>query len=795
MSDGAERTVFEQAVEHHRAGRLELAEQLYRHVSTADSRYADALHLSGVAALQLGRHDDALHLIEQAIQARPEAAAYQLSLGQVHAAASRMEDSIAAYRQAAQLAPELPDVWFGLGIALQAANRQTEAVEIYRRLLHIQPEHVDGRHNLASALELCGQMDEAVTYYRETLKLDPHRASTYNNLSSALLRLGRGEEAILAARRALELEPDSAIACNNLGCALTAARQLSEAVIRLRHAVSLRRNFAEAWYNLANALRERGRFGEAAEACRRAVALRPDRGESHVNLGNILQRLRKFDESMACYRRALELKPNDVEALSNLGNGLRNSGRLDEAMAAFQACVALQPNFHVAQCNLGNALKDAGQIVQAIECYRRAVEIRSTDVISHSNLAYSVYYHPDYDSAAILAEARGWDAIHAQSLAGGGDHENNRDPERRLRIGYVGADFREHCQSLFTIPLFAHHDRDRFEIFCYANVEIPDLTTKRIRGLVDCWRDTVDLSDSEVAGLVGIDQIDILVDLTMHMSNGRPLSLARKPAPVQVAYLAYPGTTGLSAIDYRLTDPYLDPPGETDADYVEQSLRLPDTFWCYDPLSDTPVTNSLPLITERRVTFGCLNNFCKVSDPTLALWSKVLQAVDGSRLLLLAPVGAARQRVLDRLREENIDLARIDFVEHRPRAKYLELYHRIDVCLDTLPYNGHTTSLDSYWMGVPVVTRVGHTVVGRAGYSQLMNLGLSELVAWSDDEFVSIAARLAADQSRLAHMRTTLRGRMERSPLMDAPRFARNIEAAYREIWQRWCASGGSNTI
>ncbi len=795
MSEGADRTIFEQAVEHHRAGRIEMAEQLYREVCTSDSRYADALHLSGVAALQLGRNDDALQLIEQAIQARPESAAYRLSLGNVHAAASRLEDSIAAYRHAAQLAPELPDVWFGLGIALQAANRQVEAVDVYRRLVQIQPKHVDGCHNLASALELCGQMDEAVAYYRKTLKLDPNRASTHNNLSSALFRTGRFDEAIETARRAVELEPESAMACNNLGCALTGARRLSEAVEMLRRAIALRPDFAEAWYNLANALREQAKFTEAAAACRRALALRPDRAEAHVNLGNILQAQRQFDESIACYSRALSLKPRDVEAFSNLGNALRSSGRLDEAIAAFQTCVALQPDFYAAHCNLGNALKDAGQIVPAIGFFRRAVELNPSDVISQSNLSYSVYYHPNYDSTAILADVRQWDAMHAPKHAGGSKYENNPNPERRLRIGYVGADFRDHCQSLFTIPLFEYHDRERFEIVCYANVARPDGLTQRIRKSVDHWRDTVGQSDDDVARQVHADRIDILVDLTMHMSNGRPVLMAHKPAPVQVAYLAYPGTTGLSAIDYRLTDPYLDPPGETDADYVEQSVRLPDTFWCYDALTDTPAPNALPLLTEGRVTFGCLNNFCKVSDQTLALWSKVLQAVDGSRLLLLAPVGAARQRVLDRFREEHIDPARIEFVEHRPRAKYLELYHRIDVCLDTTPYNGHTTSLDSYWMGVPVVTRVGRTVVGRAGYSQLTNLGLPELVAWSDEEFVSIAARLAADRPRLTHLRATLRRRMERSPLMDAARFARNIEAAYREMWRRWCASGGSNTI
>ncbi len=788
MSDGADSGTFAQAVEHHRAGRLAAAESLYRKVLPTDSRHADALHLTGVAASQLGRLDEALELITQAVRERPDAAAYQLSLGQVHAAASRLDDSIAAYRQATVLAPQWADVWFGLGVALQAANRQQEAIDVYRRLLRIEPDHPDACHNLASALELSAHMDEAISLYHRALELEPGRAATLNNLASVLFHVGRFEEAITAGRQALALEPNSAMACNNLGCALTAARRLSEAVETLRRAIALRPEFAEAWYNLANALREQGKFPEAAAACRRALALAPDRAATHVNLGNILQASREYEEAIACYRRALELKPNDVEAYSNLGNALRSGGQLDQAIAAFRKCIALRPDFHAAHCNLGNALKDAGQIEQAINCFRRAIELCLTDTVSHSNLAYSVYYGPDYDSAAILAENRRWNALHTTDLKRVcSPHDNDRNPDRRLRIGYVGSDFREHCQSLFTIPLLSHHDRSRFEIFCYATVARPDTFTQRLREYVDCWRDTCGWNDDEVARQVRADGIDILVDLTMHMSNGRPLLMARNPAPVQVAYLAYPGTTGLAAVDYRLTDPYLDPPGETDGDYVEKSIRLPETFWCYDPLTEQPVPNSQPAIREGRVTFGCLNNFCKVSYGTLALWSRVLQAVEDSRLILLAPPGEHRSRVFDQFRVANVEPARIEFVEPRPRSKYLELYHRIDLCLDTLPYNGHTTSLDALWMGVPVVTCVGRTVVGRAGYSQLSNLGLPEFVAWSHDQFVSIATELARDRPRLAQLRATLRERMEHSPLMDADRFARNIEAAFRQMWRQWC--------
>jgi protein O-GlcNAc transferase len=275
----------------------------------------------------------------------------------------------------------------------------------------------------------------------------------------------------------------------------------------------------------------------------------------------------------------------------------------------------------------------------------------------------------------------------------------------------------------------------------------------------------------------------------MHMSSGRPLLFARKPAPVQVAWLAYPGTTGLSAMDYRLTDPYLDPPGDGDLNFSEQSIRLPYSFWCYDPLTDQPDVNALPALSNGPITFGCLNNFCKVTEPTLQMWSRAMLAVPDSRLILLAAPGRHRQRVLDRLAELGIDAARVEFVGYQKRAEYLKVYHRIDIGLDTVPYNGHTTSLDSFWMGVPVVTRIGRTVVGRAGWSQLSNLGLANLAAGSDDDFTRIVAELSRDLPRLAELRRGLRERLRQSPLCDASSFARHIESAYRQMWHAWCAA------
>jgi predicted O-linked N-acetylglucosamine transferase (SPINDLY family) len=275
----------------------------------------------------------------------------------------------------------------------------------------------------------------------------------------------------------------------------------------------------------------------------------------------------------------------------------------------------------------------------------------------------------------------------------------------------------------------------------------------------------------------------------MHITTNRLLVFARKPAPVQITWLSYPGTTGLWAMDYRLTDPHLDPPGQNDAFYSETSVRLPDAFWCYDPLSDQPEVNDLPALQNGYFTLGCLNNFCKINDGVLASWAKILWQLPHSRLLLHAPPGSARDHVLGRLRNESISPGRVEFIGKQPRADYLGTYHRIDLCMDPWPCNGGTTSLDALWMGVPFITLVGNTTVGRAGWSLLCNLKLPELAARTPDEYVSLAVRLAGDLPRLRELRASLRARLCASPLMDAGRFARNIEQAYRQMWRAWCGN------
>ena len=371
-------------------------------------------------------------------------------------------------------------------------------------------------------------------------------------------------------------------------------------------------------------------------------------------------------------------------------------------------------------------------------------------------------------------------------------HANDRNPGRRLRVGYVSPNFRDQVVGRNILPLFEHRNRQEFEVFCYSGVFAGDNVTAEFRRQADRWRSTIGVADEALVGMIREDGVDILVDLTQHMAGNRLPVFARQPAPVQVSFAGYPASTGLEGIGFRISDRHLesemgDRRWEIGTSRTEQVFLL-DSFWCYNPREQKAEINRLPALENGCVTFGSLNNFCKINEPTLKLWARVLATVKGSNLLILSPAGSHRQRARGIFEREGIDACRVAFAEPSPRHGYLELYHRLDIVLDPFPYHGHTTSLDALWMGVPVVTLVGKQAVSRAGLSQLSNLALQELAAFSEDDYVGIATRLAGDLARLAELRATLRARMESSPLMDAAGFARNVETSYRQMWQTWCA-------
>jgi predicted O-linked N-acetylglucosamine transferase (SPINDLY family) len=640
------------------------------------------------------------------------------------------------------------------------AGRLAEAESIYRQVLSQQANHAGALHFLGVIAHQVGKHDIAVDLIARAIRLKPDNADAYINLAAALKSLGQPDEAAAACRQALALRPESAEAHNNLGAVL----------------------------------RDLGNLDDAAKSCRQAISLMPQYAEAHKNLGIILRDRRAFDESVAAFRRAIELHPDDAEVFSNLGVALKDQGKWDEAIVALRRAIELKADYAEAYSILGAVLRDLGQHDESASAHQRAVQLKPDIAAIHSDQLYAMLFHPACDAQALYAAHREWNARHAEPLKKFIiPHTNVRDPDRRLKIGYVSSDFRDHVVGRNLLPLLREHARERFDIVCYADVLRPDEFTRQFHSVADGWRNVCGLSDERVATIVREDAIDILVDLTLHMAGNRLMVFARKPAPVQVTFGGYPGTTGMDAMDYRLTDPYLDPVGQHDQLYSEQSIRLPDSFWCYDPMvmiagaGHNPAVGPLPALSTGRITFGCLNNFCKVNDRVLGLWARVLKVVEGSRLILLVPEGSARQCTLDAFSDQGVEPARLEFVPRARLGDYLIQYGKFDIALDTFPYNGHTTSLDALWMGVPVVSLIGKTVAGRAGLSQLSNLNLAELVATDEDQYIQIAADLAADLPRLSDLRSSLRQRMGESPLTEPRRFARNIELAYRQIWRRWC--------
>jgi len=780
---------FALALQHHQAGRLREAEQIYRLILAQQPDHPHALHFLGVIAYQTKQNDVAIDLIQRAIALRPNYPEAHCNLANALKSNGQLDQAIGAYRRAIALRPEYLEAHINLAAALKDHGQLDEAIDAYRKAIALHPDLPEVQNELGNLLRSKGELGEAVAAYRQAISLRLDYADAYNNLGVALRDQGLVDEAIAAYRRAIALNAECAEAFNNLGFTLNDKGQREEAIASIRRAIALKPEYVEAHRNLANTLRTTGRLDEAVAAYHLAINLKPDAPEVHNNLGVALSELGRLDEAIVAYRQAIALRPDCAEVFNNLGIALNAKEQADEAIAAYRQAIALQPNYAQAHSNLGNTLKNGGKIDEAIAAFRQATVQDPQNAALASNLVYVLHLDPKSTPATLAEEHRRWNERHARPLPKfshcpptGADAG-----QRRLRVGYVSPDFREHCASFFLLPLLSSHDHKNFEIMCYSNAGRPDAVTQQLRGFADGWRDVFTLSDEELARTIHNDHIDVLVDLTLHMINGRLLTFARKPAPVQVAWLGYPGTTGLETMDYRLTDSFLDPPELDDAFYSEKSIRLPASFWCYDPRVDDLPVGKLPALNERRVTFGCLNNFCKVNADVLKLWAAVLMKTCNSRILILSPQGTHRQWAVDEMGRQGVAPSRIEFLDRRPRRDYLELYNRIDVCLDTFPYNGHTTQLDALWMGVPTVTLVGRTAAGRGGASILSNVGLRELVAQTEEDYVRIAAELAGDLPRLSALRSGLRRRMEQSPLMDAPGFARDIEASFRQMWRTWC--------
>lgn len=578
---------------------------------------------------------------------------------------------------------------------------------------------------------------------------------------------GRWTAAEDLARRVLAQHPRDTAALHLLGQIAAQTNRPQTALTLLEQAAEITPDHLELQRDLAEVYRTLQRPAEipvgagTAEGAggKTGGAVPAQTAAACFKLGRLHHDARDLDEASACYRRALELDPNFVLPLNNL------------AMAR----------------------KDQGLAQEAIELLRTAVQMDPHLPQMHSNLVYLLHLPAQADGPTILREHRAWNTQHAAALLPPHPvYEVAKTTNRRLRVGYVSPDFYEHPVGRFLLALFAAHDHSAFEIVCYSSVPQEDPITVQLRAGADQWIHATELSDEALAARIRQDRIDILVDLTMHLARHRLLTFARKPAPVQITYLAYCSTTGLDAMDYRLTDPYLDPrdADSTERDrerYSERSIHLPETYWCYQPPEAAPAINPLPALTRGHVTLASLNNFCKVTPQTLQLWTRLLQQLPTAHLLIHAYPGSQRQRVRDLFAAAGIAPERLGFFDRLTLPHYLRLHHAIDLGLDPYPHGGGTTTCDALWMGVPTVSLVGPAALSRGGLSILSNVGLPELAAHSPEDYLRIASELASDLPRLAALRTGMRDRLLASPLTNGPRFAKNLEGIYRSLWQNWC--------
>lgn len=747
------RRPVEAGLQHHRAGRLSEAEALYREALAADPEDIDALHFQGVIAFQRGNYAQAVQLISRALSHNAANASAHNNLGNALAAQGKRLEALSAYLDALALQPDYADAFCNLGDVLKSGGKLKKSIACYRRALSITPDLRSAQVKLKKGLEELSQRSEAVAPASD-------RVDALIGLGNTFRERGRIDAAIASYREALALAPDSSAAHTNLGSALL----------------------------------QQGRRQEALVCFRKAHALEPELAEAHYNLGIASYQAGDLPSAKSALAKYLQSQPNDRLALITLGEACSRSNELDEAATCFQRVLARDSNAADAHNLLANVLRNQARHREAMEHYELAILNDSNPVVAFQNLLFCMMCTGSFSAADIHARHREFARRFEQPLLSlQSPSTNTAEPNRRLKIGYVSPNFCSNIVGHYIQPILQNHNRAGFEVHCYFTGSIRDVETERIVALADRWHDVHLLSDDETAALIRTHQIDLLVDLCGHGPGNRILALARKPAPVQVSYLDYSATTGLSSIDYRLTTEYCDPSGTAEQYYSEKLYRLKDTYWTYNPAAQLPVS-ALPMKSNGYVSFGSFNMYYRITGGVLDLWSRLLSSVPGSRLVVVGVGwGSTQAALLERLNRAGIARDRVSMHSLVSYQEYNELMGTVDLALAPFPYNGATTMMDCLWNGLPVVAKEGgETFCSRLGCSVLAQMGLSELIARDEDEYVRIGVELTSAVQKLADLRQSLRQRMERSPMRDFSGFTRGLELAYRSMWKEWCASPGA---
>ena len=771
-------------------GRLDEAEASYQRALRINPDYADAHYDLGNILKELGRLNEAEASYRKVLEIKPDFVEVYSTLGNILKELGRLDEAEASYRKALEIKPDFVEAHYNLGNILSDLGRLDEAEASYRKALEIKPDFVEANSNLGNILKNLGRLDEAEAIYRKALEIKPDFAEAYNNLGVTLHDLDRLDEAEANYRRALEITPGYAESHTNLGVTLKGLGRLDEAGASYRRALEITPDYAEAHYNLGVTLQELGSLIEAEISYRRALEIKPYFIEAQCNLGITLKDLGRLDEAEANHRQTLKIKPDYAKAHGNLGIILKDLGRLNEAEASYRQALEIEPNNAKMHNNLGDSLQHMNRLDDAEASYRRALEIDPGFDMAHSNLLFCLLHNETADAEMLFSEhLRFGEQFEAPLRTSWHQHSNSRNLDRCLQIGFVSGDLRDHAVASFIGPVLAHLvGYPQLSLHAYANQVINDSVAQRLRGYFAHWHPFVGLSDAALAEKIRADSIDILIDLSGHTAKNRLLTFARKPAPVQATWIGYPGTTGLSAMDYYLADHFLLPPGQFDEQFTEKIVRLPANA-PFLPFEGAPQVNALPALSNGYVTFGSFNHLSKLSRSAIALWSQLLRALPDSRMVLGAmPEEGEYDTLIDWFAQEGIARERLSFYARCGMDVYLGLHHQVDICLDTLPYNGGTTTFHALWMGVPTLTLAGSTAAGRSGASILGRVGLEAFIADDAADFVQKGLSWAGNFAALSDIRAGLREHFAQSATGQPAVVAAGVECALRIMWRRWCA-------
>lgn len=768
-------------------GRFAEAESCYRLAIALEPDSSVAQCSLGKLLRKQGRLPEAEACYRRAIELCPDCAEYHYCLANAvydqHPA-----EAESCYRRAITLEPTFVPAYLNLGSLLGKQNRTSQEEACYRRAINLNPQFAEAHNNLGKMLRKLGKVAEPEECYRKAIELKGDLAEAHYNLGEVLEEQCRWTEAEACYRRAVELKANMAEAQCRLGTLLRMRGSLAEAEACYRHAIGHKPNFLDAIYRLGTILNDDGRSLEAAACFERVIALKPKLAVAHSNRGLALGAQGRAYEEEQCYRRAIELDPDLAPAYCNLGNSLKKQGKFAEARASYQQAIAVDPGFVEAYSNLGTLQQEQSQLAAAEASYRQALAIMPEYAIAYSNLLFTLAHNPEISAPDLFAEHCRFGAHFEEPLRTSWiEPANSRDPDRCLNIGFVSGDLRVHPVSTFIEPAISCLAKNpMFCLHAFANQIIEDAVTLRMRSYFQRWHPVAGLSDAALSDLIRKERIDILIDLSGHTARNRLLAFARKPAPIQATWMGYIGTTGLTAMDYFLADRFLSPQ-EFSVQFTEKLFHLPvvSTFL---PNEDAPAVNELPALRTGHLTFGSFNRAAKLNAQVIHLWGQLLRALPRTRMMLAnMPSHSEVDMVGDWFNNAGIPRDRLSFEISCDPRRSLELHDRVDICLDTFPYTGFTTTLNAIWMGVPTLTLAGSRPPGRQSAAVLSHLPLTDFIAKDEESFVSRGVHLATDVESLAALRSTLRERFAASPFGQAEKAAEGLGEAFRAMWKAWC--------